>query len=293
MKINLACQLLGYSKQAYYKRLTTLDNSAFDEYLIVELIGQKRQRWKKGSGRNLLSCLQKEFSQHNIQIGRDRFFDLLRKHNLLIKKKSYRAITTNSYHFFRRYPNKIKEVVPLRPNHIWVSDITYVWIQQADCFLYLFLVTDMYSRKIVGYHLAEDLKATGAVLALKMALDQDGLYSHEEIIHHSDRGIQYCSHQYTGLLEAHNIKISMTENGNPLENPIAERINKTIKEEFMDDYKQGYDTLKKAKYEIPKNIDFYNNERPHRSIEMLTPNEAHQRRGHLKKMWKSYYKLNP
>lgn len=293
MRINMSCQLLGYSKQAYYKRLNSLENTAFDEYLIVELVRKKRQLWKKGSGRNLLICLQTEFAQHNIQIGRDRFFDLLRRHNLLVKKRSYRAITTNSYHFFRRYPNKIKGVIPQRSNHIWVSDITYVWIQKEECFLYLFLITDMYSRKIVGYNLAEDLKAIGAVQALKMALAQADDRRNKEIVHHSDRGIQYCSYQYTALLEVYNIEISMTENSNPLDNPIAERINKTIKEEFMDDYKLGYDTFERAKQEIPKNIAFYNQERPHRSIEMLTPNEAHKRTGPLKKMWKNYYQLKP
>ncbi len=290
MNIEQSCGLLGYSKQAYYKRLQYLESKTFDEYLILELVYQKRRIWKKGSGRNLLASLKEDLKKHHIKIGRDKFYDLLRKHNLLIQKKNRRAVTTNSYHHFNKYPNLIKELQPNRPNHIWVSDITYVWVQKETCFMYLFLITDMYSRKIIGYSLRKNLKAQGAVQAVKMAIRQTKGVSFEHTIHHSDRGIQYCCNIYTKLLKKYMINISMTENSDPLENAIAERVNRTIKEEFMDDYKSGYKSLKIAKEQIKRNIVFYNEIRPHRSIEMLTPNQAHQRTGKLKRKWKNYYK---
>ena len=290
INIEQSCGLFGYSKQAYYKRIQHHESKAFDEYLILDLIHQRRKVWKKGSGRNLLASLKDDFNQHKIKIGRDKFFDLLRTHNLLIKKKSRRAVTTNSYHHFHRYPNLIRELVPNKPNHIWVSDITYVWIQKEACFMYLFLITDMYSRKIIGYSLRKNLKAQGAIQAVKMAIKQSKGISLNQTIHHSDRGIQYCCNDYIKILNMHGINISMTENSDPLENAIAERVNRTIKEEFMHDYKSGYKSIQIAQNHIRRSIAFYNEIRPHRSIEMLTPNQAHQRTGQLKRVWKNYYK---
>lgn len=289
MNIEQSCDLFGYSKQAYYKSLKHLESRAFDEYIILELVRQKRKIWKKGSGRNLLASLKGDFKKHGIKIGRDKFFELLRSNKLLIKRKVRRTSTTNSYHHYHRYPNLIRELIPHRSNHVWVSDITYVWIQEEACFMYLFLVTDMYSRKIIGYTISRTLKATGAIEALKMAIGQMNDKSVEQTIHHSDRGVQYCCNAYINLLNSKNIAISMTENGDPLENAIAERVNRTLKEEFMDDYKSGYKSIRIAKAEIKRNIQFYNQIRPHRSIEMLTPNQAHLRTGRLKRKWKNYY----
>ena len=292
MNIQQACRLLGYSKQAYYKNINQKEAQSFDEYLIIELIHQKRLIWKRGSGRNLLASLKKDFELHHIKIGRDRFFDLLRRHGLLIKKRNRRARTTNSYHFFHRYPNRIKDVVPQRSNQIWVSDITYIWIKQEECFVYLFLITDMYSRKIIGYSVRKDLKADGAIIALKMAIKHSGKKLLNSTTHHSDRGIQYCCYEYINILKEKNIIISMTENSDPLENSIAERVNRTIKEEFMDNYKTGYPSIKMALTQIPENIKFYNHTRPHRSIEMLTPNQAYGKTGLLERKWKNYTKKN-
>ena len=157
--------------------------------------------------------------------------------------------------------------------------------------MYLFLITDMYSRKIIGYCLRKDLKAKGAIEALKMAIRQTNGLSLAQTIHHSDRGIQYCCNAYTNLLKRSRINISMTENSDPLENAIAERVNRTLKEEFMDDYKSGYKSIILATIEIKRNIEFYNQIRPHRSIEMLTPNQAHVRTGPLERKWKNYYKI--
>jgi len=279
---------LASAKQAYYKSISRAEKAAFDEYLIVEIIRQKRRVWKKGSGRNLLACLQEEFTRHGISIGRDKFFVLLRKHELLVRRKSRYARTTQSYHHYHRYENLIEDLVPDGPNQVWVSDITFVWCRTEQCFVYLFLITDMYSRKIVGYAIGQTLQARWAVQALRMAIDQstgvlDGL------IHHSDRGVQYCCGDYIELLTAHKIQPSMTQNGDPMENPIAERVNRTIKEEFMEDYKKGYLSTAQALEEIPVNIKFYNQIRPHSSVNMLTPNQAHSKKGFIPRKWKNYY----
>jgi len=264
-----------------------MEAKKLNEQLIIELIKKKRKLWKKGSGRNLLESLQSEFQEHSINIGRDKFFDLLRENGLLMKNKKRKTQTTYSYHHFHKYPNIVRDFIPQKAGKLIVSDITYVWIKHIENFAYLFLITDVYSRKIIGYCISDSLKAESAVKALKMALKQIAMT--DECIHHSDRGIQYCCHDYTGLLKKNNILISMTENGDPLENAIAERVNKTIKEEFTDEKTLSFETFAEAKREVPKFIKFYNEERPHRSIDMHTPAEAYNMTGELKRRWKSYY----
>lgn len=231
--------------------------------------------------------MQEDFAVHGISIGRDRFFDFLGSHGLLQKYKKQRAYTTNSYHHYHKYPNLIKGIDPLRPNQILVSDITYVWITEIESFAYLSLVTDMYSRKIVGYDVSDSLEASGALRALKMATRKR---VYQGCIHHSDRGVQYCCHAYTNYLNKMHIGISMTENGDPLENAIAERVNRTIKEEFTENKTVTFKSIKEAKREIPKFINFYNTKRPHRSIEMMTPEQAYQKTGELRRCWKAYYR---
>lgn len=260
----------------------------FDRQIMLDLIKKKREIWKKGSGRNLHASLKDEFEKHSIKIGRDRFFDLLRENGLLIKSKKRKAITTLSYHHFHKYPNLIQGLIPLRAGEIIVSDITYIWIEDIENFAYLFLITDVYSRKIIGFCLSDNLKASSAIKALKMALKQIDVFDGR--IHHSDRGIQYCCHNYTGLLKKNGILISMTEKGDPRENPIAERVNKTIKEEFTEKPQLSFQNLMEAKKEIARFIEFYNNKRPHRSIDMLTPAQAFNMKGELKRKWKSYLK---
>ena len=264
-----------------------MENMALNDHLIVELIKKKRKIWKKGSGRNLLQSLQTDFEDHSINIGRDKFFDLLRENGLLMKTKKRKTNTTFSYHHFHKYPNIIKDVVPLKSGVLMVSDITYIWIEDIENFAYLFLITDVYSRKIIGFCMSNSLKAESAIKALKMALKQ--IDKPEGCIHHSDRGIQYCCYDYTGILQKNKILISMTENGDPLENAIAERINRTIKEEFTDEKTLSFKSIKQAKNEMPKFIKFYNEERPHRSIDMHTPAQAYNLTGELKRRWKSYY----
>lgn len=224
----------------------------------------------------------------NQQIGRDAFFDLLRDQALLVHKRKTRAYTTDSHHWLHKYPNLTKEFIPLRPNQLWVSDITYLRVEKK--FLYLFLITDAYSRKIIGWQLSDTIEAHNAVLALNMAISQlpD---DHGELIHHSDRGIQYCSLKYVKCLKKHYINISMTENGDPYENAIAERVNGILKTEWLYDMSlKGYVDTKKA---IKSIVGIYNNERPHSSIEMLTPSQAHLMSGELNRRWKSHRKISP
>ncbi len=157
MNLTDLTELLGYSKQAYYKKVKTKENQDIQETLVVDLVKEKRKLWKKGSGRNLHAALKVEFTKHNIKIGRDKFFTLLRENGLLVKNKQRRTRTTFSYHHFHKYPNLIRELETTRVNQVIVTDITYLYLRASDSFAYLFLVTDLFSRKIVGYNVSDNL----------------------------------------------------------------------------------------------------------------------------------------
>ena len=279
--------MLGKTKQSYYKRLKAIEDKIYKEDLVISLVKEKRKLWKKGSGRNLYYSLKPEFEKHKIKLGRDKFYEILRSNNLLIRRKQRKVRTTLSYHHFHKYPNLIKDMEVNRPNKVILSDITYIWVEDQESFAYLFLITDMYSRKIIGYYLGEDMTTVSSMKALEMALKK--MNGAKGAIHHSDRGIQYCSHRYTKYLKKHEMLISMTENGDPKENAIAERLNGIIKGEFTLEKQISFRNFTEARKEISKIIDFYNNQRPHRSIEMLSPNQAYNRQGKLKRMWKNYY----
>jgi len=281
------CSVFGRSKQAYYKLLHQNANTAVKEEVVVGLIKKKREIWKRGSGRNLHQSLKKEFTTHDIKMGRDKFFDLLRNNHLLIKSKRCRTKTTCSYHHFNRYKNLIDANAPLRSNEIWVADITYLWLKPHDKFCYLSVITDLYSRKIVGHCVHESLSVKGCIDALRQALKSRNDKT-QSLVHHSDRGVQYCCHAYVKLLQKQQIQISMTQTGDPLENAVAERIHKTIKEEFTNDRQINFCNIDEAKTEIKKFIEFYNRKRPHRSVQWLTPNEAYQCTGVLRRVWKTY-----
>lgn len=281
------CAVFGNSKQAYYKNVHQNANTAVKEEVIVGLIKKKREIWKRGSGRNLHQCLQKEFKTHDIKIGRDKFFDVLRNNHLLIKSKRSRTKTTCSYHHFNRYKNLIENAVPARANEVWVADITYLWLKPQDKFCYLSIITDLYSRKIVGHCVHDSLSVKGCIDALKQAITNRKDKT-QPLIHHSDRGVQYCCHAYVKLLQKQQIQISMTQTGDPLENAVAERIHKTIKEEFTNDRQINFCNIEEAKKEIKKFIEFYNQQRPHRSVQWLTPSQAHKCTGELRRVWKTY-----
>jgi transposase InsO family protein len=221
-------------------------------------------------------------------MGRDALFDLLAGHKLLIRRRKRRITTTQSFHWFRKHPNRIRNIIPLYKNHIWVSDITYY--KTTNGFAYISFITDAYSRKIVGYHVADTLEAIHTIKALEMALMQAS-GSLTNLIHHSDRGIQYCCTDYVNLLQDNYIAISMTENGDPLENAIAERINGIMKEEFLNHY--SLKNQSEVMEILKQSVCTYNTQRPHMSCNMLTPEEVHQNNLPVQRTWKNYYKQKP
>jgi putative transposase len=276
--------LFGKTRQAYYKQKKETYKESINEDLVLTLVRKIRETQKRTGGRKLLEMLRERLSNEQL-MGRDAFFNLLRSQGLQVRKRKFRAVTTNSFHWLHKYPNLIKGLSPERPNHVWVSDITYINTNKG--FLYLYLITDAYSRKIIGWHLSDNLGSENAILALFMAISQLPPNC-GELIHHSDRGIQYCSIKYVKLLETHGIKISMTENGNPYENAIAERVNGILKTEWL--YDMNLEDYKQSREAIEQIIRIYNTERLHSSIEMLTPDQAHSYKGKLKRLWKSYKK---
>ena len=255
------------------------------EDLVLTLVAQIRNRQKRIGARKLLNMIRSELPA-DVQIGRDAFFDLLRSKGMLIRKRKIRAYTTNSFHWLRKYPNLIRDLIPQRANQLWVSDITY--IKTSAGFVYLSLITDAYSHKIVGWDLSETMEAHNTLEALYMAISQLPV-NVGQIVHHSDRGLQYCSSQYVNCLQKHKIGISMTENSDPYENAIAERVNGILKTEWL--YDMELRDLSEAKKAVKEIIFIYNTERPHSSVEMLTPDQAHQKIGKLQRLWKTYKRL--
>jgi putative transposase len=253
--------------------------------LLIE-VAKLREHQPLLGGRKMFHELQTFLIGHDFKIGRDAFFDLLKEQGFLLAKRRRRGcITTFSKHRFRKYPNLIKEFVPTGPNQLWVADITYIIL--ANGFAYLSLITDAYSHKIVGFYLNKTLSAQGSLQALKMALA--GNKNRDGLIHHSDRGVQYCCDEYVQLLHKNSIKISMTENGDPRENAVAERLNGILKTELLAKVYSSYET---AQIAVAKACSIYNQLRPHGSINNLKPIEAHVMSGPIKKTWKNYYQIN-
>ena len=281
------CELYGKSRQAWYKK----QKQELLEEKYADLIEQEVKRIRKALprlGAKKLYVKMKPFLiEHGIKKGREKFKDVLRARNLMIKKKKCTKKTTNSNHPYRKYPNLTYQLIVEKANQLWVSDITYIPMGRG--FFYLSLVMDAYSRKIVGWNLSEDLKAEGAITALKMALTTIP-QGHTGLYHHSDRGLQYCCKAYIKLLKKRNITISMTENGDPYENILAERINRTIKEEFLNEFL--FFNYQEAKTATAYSVRSYNNLRPHASLNYLTPSKAHLLNVVLKKVWKNNNKTN-
>lgn len=280
--IAVLCRLFGKTRHAYYDCLWRKERSLVKEDIILQEVLAIRKDLPRLGTRKLHYVVQNKLSSHQIAFGRDYLFDLLSEHKLLIRQRKRKAITTDSRHWMRKYSNLVKGLVITRPEQVWVSDITY--IRLTNQWGYLSLITDAYSRKIMGYSFRQDLAAEGCINALKMALN-NRLYN-ESIIHHSDRGSQYCSHNYIDLLVKNNMAISMTENGDPYENALAERVNGIIKTEFNLYYSSlGFD---QTGHQISKSIGSYNELRPHASCDYLTPNKAHLQSEKLNKRWKNY-----
>ena len=275
------CRLFGITRQAHYKHLKAIEKAVIEDYIVQEMVLNIRKDHPIMGTRKIYHLIKPDLERLNIKMGRDALFDLMSYNGLQVKKRKRKHITTNSNHIFKKYPNLIKGLEPIRPNQVWVSDITY--IKSGEQFQYLFLISDAYSKKILGYRLSRTLDSINAVNSLQDAIT-NACKPISGLIHHSDRGIQYCSKEYIKLLSSHKIKISMTENGDPRENPIAERINGILKEEYFNQYP------KLTQLVLEESIKKYNNLRPHLSCNMKTPFEAHISTGNLKKQWKNYYK---
>ena len=268
------CQLFGYTRQAYYKSNSKALRIQLGNAVVLREVALVRNKVPRLGTDKLHFLLGNQFREHGIKIGRDKLYKLLGDYNMLIgNRRTRKPITTNSNHPFYKYRNLTKEMKITRINQLWVSDITYLRV--SNTFLYLSLITDAFSRKIVGYHLASNLKAEGPLSALKMALKSYTPYGDQWLIHHSDRGVQYCCGEYTKTLKDHNIKISMTQNGDPYENALAERINGILKNDF--NLYKTFKSIEELRLHLDDAIENYNTFRPHLSLKMLTPQEVHCR----------------
>jgi putative transposase len=268
-----------------YKKEKREQQELIEASIIVDAVKKIREEQPHIGVRKLQVLLKPVLQKHRIKIGRDGLFDLLREFGLLVKLKRYKHYTTQSKHQFYKYPNQIKDITVTAANQLWVSDITY--IETGSRYSYLFLITDAWSKKIVGYNLSTNYSVQGAVQALKMAFHENKIS--EGLIHHSDRGIQYCSKEYTLLLKKKKTVISMTENSDPYENAIAERVNGILKTELL---QAKYDDNEQASKAIQKAVKIYNTKRPHLSIGLLTPQTAHQKNERIKKLWNNYHRQN-
>jgi len=282
MGLEHLCRLFGKTRQAFYDHERRDGKQQLENGLILDLVRGVKSEMPATGGLKLLEMLGPSLQAHGLHIGRDRFLNLLRDNGLVVRRKRKYARTTWSDHIYRKWPNLIEHYQPTAAGQLWVSDITYVRI--GDCFGYLSLVTDAYSRKIVGFHLSQRLKAQGCLIALQKAIKSLAGLKVTLLIHHSDRGVQYCCDTYVDALIQNNIHISMTQSGSPYENAIAERVNGILKTELglnkvFFNYGHAVDATSKA-------INLYNSKRLHMSCGNLTPDQAHLKTGQLLKKWK-------
>ncbi len=268
-EISTICKGYYVTRDAFYKYKKRYIKRLKIENKVLEIVHKRRRTLPREGARKLMRSLKMDFEKHNVKIGRDQLFRILRDNNLLIRRKKYSSRTTNSHHRFYKYKNSIKNVVINRPNQVWAADITY--IRTINGFCYLALLTDMYSRKIVGFDLSDSLELTGCVRALKKALYHNRGLSN--LTHHSDRGIQYCSNVYTNELKRKKIEISMTEENHCYENALAERVNGILKDEFYLD--QTFASVQEAKRATKNAIKLYNSKRLHLSLDYKIPNHVH------------------
>ena len=290
LTVALVVRLFGHCRQAFYQSKVDIEKDIEYERKAIGAVMEIRKEDPGIGGYKLWLMLISMFGRDLVP-GRDRFFVMLRRRGLMLSKPRPRH-TTNSNHRYHKYKNLIKGFVPTAANQLWVADITYIALPDGEV-CYLHLITDAYSHKIVGWALARTLKAVITMQALKMAIDQAvmmcGSDVLEGLIHHSDRGVQYCCDAYVAMLKAHHITISMTEDYKPTDNAIAERSNGIIKVESI--YRTRFDSYEHAYGVIERYIHFYNNRRPHMSIGYKVPAVVHLERGMQEKKWKK--KKNP
>ena len=270
--IDHLCSVFGYCRQAWYNHIKRSELQLFQEHIVLQRIREIRKDLAKTGCIKLYKELNGGFLQSvGISMGRDAIFDLVRANGMLIKAKKKWVYTTNSFHRYKIHPDLVQRRPATRAEEIWVSDITY--LRTSTCFIYLSLITDAYSRKIIGYHLANNLKAIGSIKALKSAL-KARTYPERRLIHHSDRGTQYCCDDYITVLKQGGIQISMTQSGSPYDNAIAERVNGILKMEF--DLERTFKNMSRATVSVEKAIYKYNNLRLHTSCNFQTPEKTHK-----------------
>lgn len=275
------CSLFGRSRQGWYEQIKSEEEQQMADAIVLKFVSEIRQDLPRAGVPKLYFMLQDKLREHGIKMGRDALYELLGEHGYLIRYRRRKPYTTNSNHPYKKYPNLIREIKYLtHPGQLWVSDITYIRLKEKFC--YLSIVTDAYSHKIIGYCLNPTLHSSGPVNALLMAAKSK---RQTTLIHHSDRGSQYCCAEYVQILEHYGIKISMTEKGDPYENAIAERVNGILKGEFLLD--KTFSSFIEAEQTVSSAIEKYNHIRPHASCDNLTPIQAHDNNGILRKRWKT------
>ena len=273
--------MVGISRQRYYRSFWITESKRAKADQVIQLVNSLRVMMPRLGTRKLYHML--EPSLQSLHVGRDKLFRILKANDMLIKPKRNYRITTDSHHRFRKHKNLIEDMLLEHPEQVWVSDITYIGGRDRNC--YLSLVTDAYSKKIMGYDVSNSLAAQGALSALNMAIKQR-MYK-ESLIHHSDRGLQYCSNDYQKILKKKNIKPSMTESYDPYANAIAERVNGILKQEFLlEDYHVNIQTMKLL---VEDAITIYNTKRPHWSCYMKTPEQMHKQNSVKIRTYKNKY----
>lgn len=275
------CMLFGRTRHAFYDKLWYLQQQDREYLMVLEMVAEIRREIPRIGTAKLYHILKKPMQSNGIKMGRDKLHRLLSDYGLTVRPRKRYVRTTNSNHWMKKYPNLIKQHETNEAEQVWVADITYIRVN-GD-FNFLNLITDKYSKRIMGYCLYPTLEAKGTITALKQAL-ANRQKPQSKLIHHSDRGTQYCSSDYVSLLESEGIAISMTEKGDPYENSEAERVNGILKDDFELD--RHFSTHREALGAIDKGILAYNELRPHLSCDMFTPTQAHQMSGPLKKRWK-------
>lgn len=284
ISVETICALFGKTRQAYYQRLSYSYQENAEESIVLDLIAELRREMGKMGGRKLWHEINRVYPG---AISRDKLFDILDRHHLKVNRRKRAVRTTWSASWLHQFPNLVKDMVLTASNQVWVSDITY--IETASGFVYLHLVTDAYSKKIMGWCLSPSLHAEATIKALQMAIRAAGC-DLTGLIHHSDRGCQYCCEKYVKLLQDNGVLISMTQDGDPRDNAIAERVNGILKTEWLyDDHFKGFQD---AYARVAQVINLYNNKRPHLSLNYQTPAQAYLETGAQVRVWKNYYKSN-
>jgi len=249
--------------------------------VVLDLVRKIRIKMPKTGGRKLMEYIREDLLKTNIKMGRDALFDLLRSYGLLVKKTKRFHITTDSKHFFFKSPNLLKDLTLSHAEQVFVADITYIKTDNGHS--YLALVTDAYSKKIMGWKLDDNMKVSLVKQALTMAY-KNCIHKHKTIIHHSDRGIQYCCPDYSEFANNKGFTLSTTQQYDPYENAVAERINGILKYEFG--LKNTIKNIKIANKMIAEAVKIYNNERIHWSLDLKTPQSVHQK--YNQQPYKSY-----